>query len=367
MTNLPDFIFATGTRVLRASGAMTPVTFDNALDEAKRAGSAVVGLIPFDPDMSAYLFVPERLEEQQVPVPEQTVALAEPVSVTGRQNDRFRAAVATAVERMKAGELSKIVLSRVLTARYAPGALNLEALYNNLRAQQRSAFNFAVRLPDGERGMNGSYLMGASPELVFRTEGRAFKTHPLAGSAPRIAEPGSAEDEAIRDRLFASPKDRHEHAYVINDIAERLAPIAEELNVPQVPSLLQTPQLWHLGTPIDGVLKEGLTCLDGARAIHPTPAICGAPTEKALELIRQLESFERRYFGGLVGYMDAEGNGEWALVLRCAQVSPEEAVLYAGAGIVAESDPELEHTETGTKLGSFGRALGVDTLGEDTP
>ena len=106
MTNLPDFIFATGTRVLRASGAMTPVTFDNALDEAKRAGSAVVGLIPFDPDMSAYLFVPERLEEQQVPVPEQTVALAEPVSVTGRQNDRFRAAVATAVERMKAGELS---------------------------------------------------------------------------------------------------------------------------------------------------------------------------------------------------------------------------------------------------------------------
>ena len=89
--------------------------------------------------------------------------------------------------------------------------------------------------------------------------------------------------------------------------------------------------------------------------------------EKALELIRQLESFERRYFGGLVGYMDAEGNGEWALVLRCAQVSPDEAVLYAGAGIVAESDPELEHTETGTKLGSFGRALGVETLGEDTP
>ena len=332
MTNLPDFIFATGTRILRASGAMTPVTFDNALDEAKRAGSAVVGLIPFDPDMPAYLFVPERLGEQQVPVPEQTVALAEPVSVTGRQNDRFRAAVATAVERMKTGELSKIVLSRILRARYAPGALNLEALYNNLRAQQRSAFNFAVRLPEGERGMSGSYLMGASPELVFRTEGRAFKTHPLAGSAPRIAEP-----------------------------------IAEELNVPQVPSLLQTPQLWHLATPIDGVLKEGLTCLDGARAIHPTPAICGAPTQKALQMIRELESFDRRYFGGLVGYMDAEGNGEWALVLRCAQVSPDEVVLYAGAGIVAESDPELEHTETGTKLGSFGRALGVDTLGEDTP
>ena len=322
MTNLPDFIFATGTRVLRAAGTMTPVTFEDALDEAKRAGSAVVGLIPFDPEAPAYLFVPERFEEEEVPVPERTAKLAEPVSVTGRQNDRFRAAVATAVDRMKAGELSKIVLSRVLTARYAPGALNLDALYNNLRAQQRTAFNFAVRLPEGERGMSGSYLMGASPELVFRTEGRTFKTHP---------------------------------------------PIAEELNVPQVPSLLKTPQLWHLATPIDGVLKEGLTCLDGARAIHPTPAICGAPTEKALEMIRELESFERRYFGGLVGYMDAEGNGEWALVLRCAQVSPDEAVLYAGAGIVAESDPELEHTETGTKLGSFGRALGVETLGEDTP
>ena len=116
----------------------------------------------------------------------------------------------SAVERMKAGELSKIVLSRVLTARYAPGALNLEALYNNLRAQQRSAFNFAVRLPDGERGMSGSYLMGASPELVFRTEGRAFKTHPLAGSAPRAprALPSPVAPRTRRFVTACSPRRR---------------------------------------------------------------------------------------------------------------------------------------------------------------
>ena len=112
MTNLPDFIFATGTRVLRAAGSMTPVTFENAQEEAKRAGTAVVGLIPFDPEAPAYLFVPERFEEEQIPVPEHSVKLAESISVTGRQNDAFRTAVATAVERMKAGELSKIVLSR---------------------------------------------------------------------------------------------------------------------------------------------------------------------------------------------------------------------------------------------------------------
>ena len=165
-----------------------------------------MGLIPFDPEAPAYLFVPERFEEEEVPVPERTAKLAEPVSVTGRQNDRFRAAVATAVDRMKAGELSKIVLSRVLTARYAPGALNLDALYNNLRAQQRTAFNFAVRLPEGERGMSGSYLMGASPSWCSAP--RAAPSRPTRWPVvPRAsAEPGSAEDEAIRDRLFTSPR-----------------------------------------------------------------------------------------------------------------------------------------------------------------
>ena len=245
-------------------------------------------------------------------------------------------------------------------------------MYNNLRAQQPNTFVFSVKLPQGHRGLEHPYLMGASPELIFSTEpdtgeGSAFKTHPLAGSAPRIAEHGSAEDEALGQRLMASRKDRGEHATVIADIRAQLEPMTRQLTIPEAPSLLQTPQLWHLGTPISGVLKQGMTCLDGARAIHPTPAICGAPTEAARRMIAELEPFSRDYFGGLVGYMNADGSGQWALVLRCAEVDAQTAILYAGAGIVAESDPVLEHTETGTKLGSFGRALGINTLPQAVP
>ena len=166
---------------------------------------------------------------------------------------------------------------------------------------------------------------------------------------------------------MASPKDRGEHATVIASIRAQLEPITRQLTIPEEPSLLQTPQLWHLGTPISGVLKQGMTCLDGAHAIHPTPAICGTPTEVARRMITELEPFSRDYFGGLVGYMNADGSGQWALVLRCAEVDAQTAILYAGAGIVAESDPVLEHTETGTKLGSFGRALGINTLPQAVP
>lgn len=358
---LPDFLFATGTRVLRSAGTAHPVALEDAREAAAQAGTAVVGLIPFDPAAPAHLFVPERLEEQHIPVP-QPVQLAAPAAVRGRENPGFRASVAAAVERMQTGPLRKVVLSRLLQADYAPGALNTAGVYNNLRAQQPNTFVFSVKLPEGHRGLNGPYLMGASPELIFSTEGAAFKTHPLAGSAPRTAPEDTVEDTAIARRLMNSPKDRAEHATVIEHLRTRLTPIARELNIPDAPTLFRTPQLWHLGTPISGVLTDGLCCLDGARAIHPTPAICGAPTPEALAAIGELEPFERRFFGGLVGYMDAAGNGQWALVLRCAEVDHQTAILYAGAGIVAASDPVLEHTETGTKLGSFGRALGIDTL-----
>ncbi|QXT29945.1 isochorismate synthase [Rothia dentocariosa] len=370
--NLPDFMFATGTRVMRTAGSLRQVTLEDARAAAESAGTAVVGLIPFDPNAPAHLFVPERLQIDDIPVPEHEVTLAEPTQIEGRENPGYRQAVATAVERMKAHQLDKVVLSRLLRADYAPGALDLAGVYNNLRAQQPNTFVFSVKLPQNHRGLEHPYLMGASPELIFSTEpdtgeGSVFKTHPLAGSAPRIAEHGSAEDEALGQRLMASRKDRGEHATVIADIRAQLEPMTRQLTIPEAPSLLQTPQLWHLGTPISGVLKQGMTCLDGARAIHPTPAICGAPTEAARRMIAELEPFSRDYFGGLVGYMNADGSGQWALVLRCAEVDAQTAILYAGAGIVAESDPALEHTETGTKLGSFGRALGINTLPQAVP
>lgn len=346
------FTLAQGSGVLRATGQMTPVTEATALSVAAQKQSCVVGLIPFDPAEPALLAVPDALVRQETPrlagAPQPV-----PVNLTGLDNPGYRSSVAQAVAAMNRGEFDKVVLARLLTADY-DSDLNRHALFETLRAQQPRATVFSVNLPGGD------CLMGASPELVFRSDSTGFATGPLAGSAARTEPAGSTEDAQIGEALMKSAKDRAEHATVVGDIKKRLEPLTRELKVPAVPSLKATPQLWHLGTDISGVLNPGLTSLDGARAIHPTPAICGTPTALAREIIEQLEPFERGFFGGLVGYMDAAGHGEWHLVLRCARVSPRRAVLFAGAGIVKDSTPAGEHAETATKFGTFARALGLN-------
>ena len=204
-------MFATGTRVMRTAGSLRQVALEDARAAAESAGTAVVGLIPFDPNAPAHLFVPERLQIDDIPVPEHEVTLAEPTQIEGRENPGYRQAVATAVERMKAHQLDKVVLSRLLRADYAPGALDLAGVYNNLRAQQPNTFVFSVKLPQDHRGLEHPYLMGASPELIFSAEpdtgeGSAFKTHPLAGSAPRIADPA---DIAAVNAFLISDVSRH--------------------------------------------------------------------------------------------------------------------------------------------------------------
>lgn len=350
---LAPFTLARGRSALSASGAMTPVGESSALEMAAQKNSCVVGLIPFSPEEPAYLAVPDALVHTEYPHLE-THQQPEPVRVSGLNNPGYRQAVAQAVESMSRGEYDKVVLARLLTADY-DSDLNLPGLLETLRAQQQRVTVFSVKLPNGE------YLMGASPELVFKSGADGFSTGPLAGSASRTAPIGSTEDAQIGEALMRSAKDRAEHDTVVQDIQQRLSPLALDMKVPAVPSLKMTPQLWHLGTDIEGTLKPGLSSLDGARAIHPTPAICGTPTEVARQVIEQLEPFDRGFFGGLVGYMDAEGNGEWHLVLRCARLSARRATLFAGAGIVKDSVPVNEHAETASKFDTFARALGWDT------
>lgn len=330
---------------------METVSEANALAVARAKGSVVIGAIPFDPAQEAYLAVPDawtsREEEPKGPCPQPG-----PLTIEGLDNPGFRQAVGRAIEAMNRGDYDKVVLSRLLTVSY-DRPLNLPGLYSTLRSQQPRASVFSLALPGGD------YLMGASPELVFKQGPDGFATGPLAGSAPRTAPLGSTDDAQIGEALLRSPKNRAEHATVIDAIRARLQPITRELTIPAVPTLKTTPQLWHLGTDISGRLAEGLTSLDGARAIHPTPAICGTPTDLTLEVIRELEPFDRGYFGGLIGYMDADGYGEWYLTLRCARVQEKRAVLFAGAGIVKDSTPAGEHRETEAKLGSFARALGL--------
>lgn len=355
-----DFVMSVGDKTITSTGALKPVAEETALDEARTQGSIVMGLVPFDPAQPATLWVPqsyaitERTETDSAKI--SLHELPAPTRIEGIDNPRYRQAVGDAVARMNNGEFDKVVLARTLTAHYDQ-PLNITEVFTNLTLQQPRAYTFSVKLP----GSN-EYLMGASPELVFKTEENGcFQTHPLAGSAKRSEEPGGIEDMQIGEQLMRSAKDRAEHATVVDDIRSRLAPLTQQMNVPAVPELMTTPQLWHLGTKITGVLQGHLSSLDGARAIHPTPAICGTPRDIALDAIQKYEDFDRGYFGGLVGYMDANGNGSWALVLRCARVSAHQATLFAGAGIVSASQPDSEHSETATKLGTFGRVLGIST------
>ncbi|MEU4576139.1 isochorismate synthase [Nonomuraea sp. NPDC023979] len=201
-------------------------------------------------------------------------------------------------------------------------------------------------------------LIGASPELLVSRHGRMVTTNPLAGSAPRALDP--ATDQASAHALQNSRKDRHEHRLVVEAVADALAPLCSQLHVPDRPQVMATTTMWHLSTPITGLVRDpAISSLTLAAELHPTPAVCGTPTRLASSLIPELEPVERGYYAGLVGWQDAAGDGEWALALRSGLVVGDTLRLFAGAGIVADSDPDAELAETSAKFGTLLRALRI--------
>ncbi|MDL5159524.1 isochorismate synthase [Actinomycetospora termitidis] len=271
---------------------------------------------------------------------------AEPTPAT------YAAAVLRALGAIDEGLVEKVVLSRTLAVT-APEEIDIGAVLARLAAAHRSSYVFAADL-DGDRS-----LVGASPELLLSRRGRTVVSNPLAGTVPRSPDP--EEDARRADRLAASGKDRHEHALVVAQVAERLAPFCRHLDVPEGPELTATDSLWHLSTRITGELADPApSSLRIATALHPTAAVCGAPTDDARVLIGALEGVPRGYYTGLVGWCDASGDGEWAVTIRCAEVSGRHARLHAGAGIVAGSVPEAEVAETTAKLRPLLDALGLE-------
>nr|WP_272890746.1 isochorismate synthase [Stutzerimonas sp. S1] len=266
-------------------------------------------------------------------------------------HDGFRQAVNQALDMLRDGRIDKAVLSRLLQLEFdePPCA---QTIFQGLRQQNPEAYQFAVDLPDE------GVLIGASPELLLRKQGAAFATNPLAGSAKRVLDP--LADEWAARALLDSAKDQHEHRLVIDDLDRQLRPLCRTLNIPSAPTLLRTAKLWHLSTPIDGELNEELSALQLACRLHPTPALCGFPTAVAKQVIAELEPFDRGVFGGIVGWCDAAGNGEWAVVIRCGIIQQTRVRLFAGAGLVSASCPDAEWRETGTKLGTMLAAFGLD-------
>jgi isochorismate synthase len=257
-------------------------------------------------------------------------------------------AVAKAVDRIRSGELRKVVLARTIEVE-AGRTLDPRPLLHRLRAVDPDAYTFAMPTDEG-------VIVGASPELLVSRRGRQVRSNPLAGSAARSGDP--EEDRANADALAGSSKDREEHAIVVEAVAETLRPLCDELTWDPEPVLRETPNVWHLSTSFVGVLRDPApTALDLVAGLHPTPAIAGSPTNAALAVIEELEPFDRGRYAGPVGWIDAEGDGEWAIALRCAELLGDRATLFAGAGIVADSYPSLEVDETERKFRAFLDAL----------
>lgn len=233
---------------------------------------------------------------------------------------------------------------------------NAQEVHARLKLQNPSAYTYRMDLDDDGDGLRTS-LVGASPELVLASEKDFVVSHPLAGSAPRHTNP--FKDAAAGQELLRSPKDLHEHSHVVRAVARSFRLLAHNVVVPEGPSLVSTPVIWHLGTRIVGKLRDGISPLELAYAMHPTPAVCGWPSRAARSVIGELESFSRGLYAGLIGWIDAEGHGEWALTLRCGVLKGKRATLYAGAGIMEDSSPEAEHLETDVKFSTFAEALGT--------
>jgi menaquinone-specific isochorismate synthase len=259
---------------------------------------------------------------------------------------RWQEAVAEAVALIKAGGLRKVVLARDLFATAAE-PIDARVLLRRLAARYPDCFTFAC---DG--------IVGATPELLVRRAGRQVSALVLGGTAPRGGD--GTQDEALGSELLASAKNNEEHAYAVASIRDALGPLCDLLEVEARPGLLKFPNLQHLGTQVHGTLTDSgkpKSALALAAAVHPPAAVCGTPTSPALELIRELEHMDRQRYAGPVGWVDAEGNGEWGIALRCAQLSGRTARLFAGCGIVADSEPAAELAETLVKFQPMRGAL----------
>ena len=251
----------------------------------------------------------------------------------------WEAAVADAVGHINAGSLDKVVLARDLDVRTSDPIDPRWAL-RRLADRYASCFTFAL---DG--------LLGATPELLVRVEGSLVTSRVLAGTIRRTGS--LTRDVALAGSLARSSKDLEEHEYAVASVAEALAPHCTGMNVPEAPFVLHLPNVMHLATDVTGVVGDSSSALDLAAALHPTAAVCGTPRAAANSLITQLEAMDRARYAGPVGWIAADGTGEFGIALRSGELDaddPRHIRLFAGCGIVADSDPVDELEESNVKF-----------------
>ncbi|MEZ0366936.1 isochorismate synthase MenF [Mycobacterium sp. pUA109] len=364
MTSEPPFVLCGPTGALIADGVRTGYPEVAAAQAALASGEApiVVGALPFDIRSAAALLTPHTVRRTDAlpdwpaaPLPAVGVDATVPAPAVHRQRIRHALAQLRAPE----AALSKVVLARALRL-VADAPLDARTVVSRLIAADRTGYGYLVDLSPAGEPYCGAALVGASPELLVARAGATVTCRPFAGSAPRATDPEI--DRANGAALVASGKNRHEHQLVIDTMRDALRPLCTDLQIAATPELSHTAALWHLSTPITGLLRDtATTALDLALALHPTPAVGGVPTDAAVELIGALEG-DRGFYAGAVGWCDRHGDGRWVVAIRCAQLSADRrtALAHSGGGIVAGSDPDDEVDETTTKFATILNALGVD-------
>lgn len=356
----PAFVLTGPAGTVVADGIRTGYDDIDAAAGALRNGSTglIVGALPFDIRRPAALLAPERVRDRLPALPDAVPAVRITDALPGPAEHRARIIAALRRLRDAADPLQKVVLARALRLA-ADGPMDPAAILHRLIVADPHATAYLADLSPAGASQHGTVLVGASPELLVARSGDQVSCQPFAGSAPRCADPEA--DAASGAALAASAKNRHEHRLVVDTIRAALAPLCARLEVADSPQLSSTAALWHLATPIRGVLREtSTTALDLALALHPTPAVGGVPTADAVDLVAELEG-ERGFYAGAVGWCDARGDGRWVVAIRGAELSADRrsALAWAGGGIVAESDADDELTETTTKFRTILHALGV--------
>lgn len=347
---------AATVRADRVGEVLAAIPTDDEVDRPG-TGPVAVGALPFAPAAPATLTIPARivgrgadgrgwithigppLERVPTPPPRPTRFTVRAVQQRAWWDDAIEAALAD----IGAGAYAKVVLAREVTVD-ADAPFDLRAVLRRLRSQQPGCILYA-----------DAGFVGATPELLIRRWGRDFESRPMAGTAP-----GSVATE-VAARLAASGKDAREHRFVVDAVHDALAPVAARIDVPDAPVVEHFGSLAHLVTPIRGRLRDddAMSALDLARLLHPSPAVGGTPTDAALDAITRLEPFDRGPYAGPVGWVDARGDGAFAVALRGAEIEGPHALLRAGAGIVAGSHPDAEWAETVAKFEPMLRALVV--------
>jgi menaquinone-specific isochorismate synthase len=262
---------------------------------------------------------------------------------------KWQRAISEVVEKINRGEVDKVVLARDVVAR-STKPIDVRNLLTRLSSSYSECWAFAV---DG--------LVGATPEMLVKRRGDVVTSRVLAGTVRRGDDKN--QDANLAEALLASDKDQEEHEYAVSSVAQALANHCTDLDVPNEPRLLRLENVQHLATDITGLLADEIPVLTLAASLHPTAAVCGTPTERAANIIRALEGMDRNRYAGPVGWMDATGDGEFGIALRCGEIDaddPKRIRLFAGCGIVAGSDPVSELAESAAKLKPMRYALSCD-------